>query len=244
MAETTSQASGDKQHFDYKAYAFRRRLCRMAMHVAASPLLAKIDSVKGLDNVPSSGPAILCYNHINFIDPFISLHVLKREVIPLAKIEAFSYPVVGVLPRFYGAISVRRGEVDRRALQASLDVLEQKEMILVSPEGTRNDALIKGRPGTVFIAYLAGSPPIIPIAIDNTIGYPTPPFSRRWRQKGADIVFGRPFRFRMGPSRPSKEEMEKMTDEMMYTIAALLPPHRRGVYSDLSRATQDTFEWL
>jgi hypothetical protein len=48
----------------------------------------------------------------------------------------------------------------------------------------------------------------------------------------------------MGASRPSKEEMERMTDEMMYTIAALLPPHRRGVYADLTKATQDTLEWL
>jgi 1-acyl-sn-glycerol-3-phosphate acyltransferase len=245
MADATTDGySSGKPYFDYKAYALRRRLCRMAMHVVAFPLLARIDTVKGLENVPSSGPAILCYNHINFIDPFISLFVLKRDVIPLAKVEAFSYPVVGVLPRFYGVIPVHRGEVDRRALQASLDVLEQKEMILVAPEGTRNDALIKGRPGTVFLAYHAGSPPIVPIAIDNTIGYPTPPFSRRWRQKGADIIFGMPFRFRMGSSRPSREAMEKMTDEMMYTIAALLPPHRRGVYSDLSKATQDTLEWL
>ena len=35
-----------------------------------------------------------------------------------------------------------------------------------------------------------------------------------------------------------------MTDEMMYAIASLLPPERRGVYGDLSRATQDTLEWL
>jgi hypothetical protein len=84
----------------------------------------------------------------------------------------------------------------------------------------------------------------VPIGIDHTIGYPTYPFSRRWRQPGAEITFGRPFRFRLGPTRPNKEAMQRMTDEMMYTIAALLPPHRRGVYSDLSKATQDTIQWL
>jgi 1-acyl-sn-glycerol-3-phosphate acyltransferase len=245
MAETTAAGnSGKKQYFDYKAYALRRRLCRLAMHVAAFPLMARIHSVQGLENVPSSGPVILCYNHINLIDPFLALHVLKREVIPLAKIEVYSYPVVGIAPRLYGVIPVHRGEVDRRALQASLDVLGQNEMILVAPEGTRNDALIKGRPGTVFIAFHAGSPPVVPIGIDNTIGFPTFPFSRRWRQPGADITFGRPFRFRFGSKRPDREAMDRMTDEMMYTIAALLPAHRRGVYSDLSKATQDMIECL
>ena len=229
--------------YDYKSYALRRRLCRLGMHIAF-PLVAPIHSVKGLENIPSAGPVILCYNHINLVDPITILHVLEREAVPLAKIEVMSYPVVGILPRLYGAITVRRGEVDRRALKLSLDVLQQKEMLVVAPEGTRSDALIKGRPGTVFIASHAGSPPIVPIGIDNTIGYPTYPFSRRWREPGADIRFGRPFRFRMGSGRPERDEMEKMTDEMMYTIAALLPPHRRGVYSDLSKGTQDTLEWL
>ena len=229
--------------YDYKSYAWRRRLCRLAMRVAF-PIVAPIHSIKGLENIPSSGPVLLCYNHINLIDPILILHVLKRDAVPLAKIEVMSYPVVGVFPRLYGAITVRRGEVDRRALKLSLEVLQQNEMLVVAPEGTRSDALIKGKAGTAFLAFNAGSPPIVPIGIDNTIGYPTFPFSHRWRQPGADIAFGRPFRFRMGTSRPGKEEMERMTDEMMYTISALLPPHRRGVYADLTKTTQETLEWL
>jgi hypothetical protein len=35
-----------------------------------------------------------------------------------------------------------------------------------------------------------------------------------------------------------------MMDEAMYILAALLPEHRRGLYSDLSKATQETIEWL
>ena len=32
---------------------------------------------------------------------------------------------------------------------------------------------------------------------------------------------------------------KQMTDEVMYQIAALLPPAYRGVYSDLSAATEE-----
>jgi hypothetical protein len=33
-----------------------------------------------------------------------------------------------------------------------------------------------------------------------------------------------------------------MTDEAMYILSALLPPNRRGYYSDLSCATLETIE--
>jgi hypothetical protein len=35
-----------------------------------------------------------------------------------------------------------------------------------------------------------------------------------------------------------------MTDEAMYILASMLPEIRRGYYSDLSKATQDTIEWV
>jgi hypothetical protein len=44
--------------------------------------------------------------------------------------------------------------------------------------------------------------------------------------------------------RPGRDDLRKMTDEAMYILAGLLPPHRRGVYADLSNATQETIEWL
>jgi hypothetical protein len=33
-----------------------------------------------------------------------------------------------------------------------------------------------------------------------------------------------------------------MTDEAMYVLAAMLPEHQRGYYSDLSRAMMETIE--
>jgi hypothetical protein len=35
-----------------------------------------------------------------------------------------------------------------------------------------------------------------------------------------------------------------MTDEAMYILAAMLPEARRGVYADLSKATQETIRLL
>jgi len=35
-----------------------------------------------------------------------------------------------------------------------------------------------------------------------------------------------------------------MTDEAMYVLAEMLPPERRGVYSDLAKASRDTIEFI
>ena len=35
-----------------------------------------------------------------------------------------------------------------------------------------------------------------------------------------------------------------MTDEAMYTLAAMLPEDRRGFYADQTKATQETIEWV
>jgi 1-acyl-sn-glycerol-3-phosphate acyltransferase len=196
-----------------------------------------------MENVPSQGPAILMINHIAFIDPFVVLHVLPRNIVPLAKIEVYNYPIVGIFPRLWGVIPVRREEVDRRAIQQSIEVLRAGEIILVAPEGTRGPALKEGKEGATYLSSRSEAP-IVPVAIDGTIGFPAIRFTKPWKGPGARVRFGQPFRFRPEFRRAGREQLRQMTDEAMYVLSGLLPPHRRGVYADLSKATQDTIEFL
>ncbi len=227
-------------HADYET---RRRILRFLIRYIGFTLLVKVDQAEGMENVPSTGPAIMMINHINFVDPFVVMHLLKRNIVPMAKIEVYNYPFVGIFPRIYGVIPVQREEFDRRAIQGALEVLRAGEIILVAPEAHRGDALRQGKEG---VAYLAtrGNSPIVPVAIDNTIGYPTFPTSRRWWQPGARVKFGRPFRFKDMGQRAGGEMLRQMTDEAMYILSGLLPDYRRGAYSDLSLATHDTIEWV
>ena len=39
-----------------------------------------------------------------------------------------------------------------------------------------------------------------------------------------------------------RERLRQMTDEALYVLAAMLPEHRRGYYSDLSKATTEMIE--
>jgi 1-acyl-sn-glycerol-3-phosphate acyltransferase len=243
MATNTLEAVHRSTPYQHQRYELRRRFCRFLLRTIGFNLFARVDLVEGVENVPKEGPALLLINHIAFVDPIVVLHLLPRNIVPLAKIEVYSYPFVGIFPRLYGVIPVRREEVDRRAVQQVLEVLRAGEIVLIAPEGTRSPRLSQGKDG---IAYLAGRSgvPIVPVAIDGTEGFPTLRGSRRWRGPGAHVRFGQPFRYRAEFQRPAREQLRLMTDEAMYVLASMLPEHRRGVYSDLANATQDTIEWI
>lgn len=225
--------------YAHARYETRRKISRFLLKTIGFTLFAKIDHVEGIENVPREGPAILMINHINFIDPFVVLNSLPRNIVPMAKVEVYSYPVVGIFPRLYGVIPVQREEIDRQAIQGALEVLKAGEVILVAPEAHRGPELRQGKEG---IAYLAtrSEAPVVPVAIDGTIGFPSFPLLPRWRQSGAAVKFGNAFRFDSQGERADREMLRLMTDEAMYVLAAMLPEYRRGFYSDLTCATRHT----
>jgi len=234
----------ERQHsssttYNHADWATRRWLCRFLLRTIGFTLLAKVDRVDGLENFPEHGPALLMINHIALIDPIVILHVAPRNIIPLAKIEVYNYPVVGIFPRLWGVIPVRREEFDRRAVQQVLEVLKAGEIVLVAPEGTRSPQMSQGKEGVAYLASRSGAP-VIPVAVDGTIGYPAFRLSERWKGPGAHIKFGKPFYFHSEVKHPGKEELRQMTDEAMYILAGMLPEHRRGYYADLAKATRDT----
>jgi 1-acyl-sn-glycerol-3-phosphate acyltransferase len=229
--------------YDHTRYEARRRLMRFLLRNIAFTLLAKVDRIEGVSNVPANGSAILMINHINFVDPFVVLNALPRNIVPMAKVEVYSYPIVGIFPRIYGVIPVQREEIDRRAIQGALEVLRAGEIILVAPEAHRGPQLRQGKEGVAYLATRANAP-IVPVAIDGTIGFPTLRFLPRWREPGAVVKFGKPFRFKSLGQRAGHEQLRKMTDEAMYILSAMLPEYRRGFYADLSLATRQTVEWV
>ena len=233
-------ASRGYNHADWQA---KRNFLRFLIRAIGFNLLAKLDRVEGLENVPSSGPCLLMINHIAFIDPIVVLHVLPRNITPLAKAEVYNYPLVGIFPKLWGVIPVHREEFDRRAVQQVLEVLKAGEIVLVAPEGTRGPALKEGKEG---VAYLAsrGQVPVIPTAVDGTIGFPALRGTAPWKEPGAVVRFGKPFLFKPEYRHAGREQLRKMTDEAMYILAGLLPPHRRGLYAEIDSATQDTLEWV
>lgn len=240
MADTIAPTSPRYQH---QSWETRRRMLRFLIRTIGFTLLAKLDRVEGLENVPATGAGIVMINHIAFIDSLVTLHIMPRNVVPLAKIEVYNYPVIGLFPRLWGVIPVRREEVDRRAIQAALDVLHAGELILVAPEATRHTALQQGKEGIAYLSQRTGAP-IIPVAIQGSPGFPAFRLSARWRGPGVVVNVGRPFRFRPDIQHPDRHQLRQMTDEAMFVLASLLPESLRGFYANLSQATRETIVFV
>lgn len=213
-----------------------RRFSNSVVRVLVKILL-KLEVV-GLENVPPEGPLVLAMTHTNFLDPGLAGAVMPRELVIMSKVENFRHPLFGIVARLYGAFPVRRGEVDRQAIRRSLEVLAGGEALLMAPEGTRSGhgQLQEGHAGMTFIALRADAP-ILPMAIIGGERFWTN--LSRLRRTPVKIVIGKPFRFSAGQKRAGREIMSKMTEEGMYQMASLLPPERRGVYSDFDSATEE-----
>lgn len=198
-------------------------------------LLVKVQ-IEGAQHIPASGPAIIMMNHIAAIDPFVVIGaVTTRFVVPMSKEENYRNPIVALMAHAWGAYPVRRGEVDRRALDSTVELLRQGRLVLIAPEGTRQPALTEAKNGLTFVALHADAV-IVPTAVDGTDRFPAT--LRRLRRTPVQVRFGRPFCFRpLGQGRVPRAQMTAMTREAMLQLAALLPPHRRGEYRDFSPTT-------
>jgi 1-acyl-sn-glycerol-3-phosphate acyltransferase len=191
--------------------------------------------ITGLENVPQTGPVVTVINHIAAFDPIVAMIAVDtRLIIPMTKIEALDIPVGGWLMKVGGVIPVRRGETDTSAIKMALKILGVGGAVMLAPEGTRSPTkqLQAAKDGAAMLAFRGGAT-IVPIGVTGA-----DQFSRHWkrlRRAPVKIVIGRPFQLQApsGSPRPSREEMARMTGQMMYRVAELLPPEFRGVYGDM-----------
>lgn len=191
-----------------------------------------------LARVPEQGPLILITNHINFLEvPLIFTYLQPRPVVGLVKEENWHHPFTRWLAELWEAVPIRRGEGDVAAIRRSLEALEAGNILAVAPEGTRSGhgRLQRGHPGVVMLA-LKSQAPVLPFAI-----YGNERLWRDWaslRRPDVHIAIGDVFYIDTGGVKVTRDVRRKIVDEIMYQVAAVLPPAYRGVYSDLSAATE------
>ncbi|MCS7324281.1 MAG: lysophospholipid acyltransferase family protein [Anaerolineae bacterium] len=185
--------------------------------------------ISGLEHVPPHGGAIVAINHINFWDPLVVMPSLGRDVIPLTKVEAWESPL-RIFVEYYGAIPVHRGAVDTAAIRAATEALNEGYLVLISPEGTRSPtgALQRAQEGMAYLATRTGAP-ILPVAIQGTPDII--PALKRLQRARVQVTIGEPFTLDTGGNKPDRAMLEQLTDYAMRRLAALLPPHMRGVYA-------------
>ncbi len=225
-----SSVSTQNQTFTYRAVT---SAVKTLAHI-----LCRIDDAQ-LTQVPQQGPFIIVINHVNFLEgPILYTHLQPRPMHAFVKSEQLEHPLLGpLLFDLWESIPIRRGEADIAAFRQALATLEKGHILAVAPEGTRSGhgCLQKGHPGAALVALRSGAP-VWPIACyggevvwDNL---------RRLRRTDFHIIVGQPFRLDAGGIRTTGQVRQRMTDEIMYQLAGLLPPAYRGVYADMSAATE------
>jgi 1-acyl-sn-glycerol-3-phosphate acyltransferase len=125
---------------------------------------------RGTDNIPPSGPVIICPNHISDSDPAAIVAACQRNDIAfVGKRELFDMKGVRNVVRFFETIPIERESADRKALRHMEAVLAAGNVLVIFPEGqisqTGNPQPIHG--GACYAAVRTMAP-IVPTHIVGT----------------------------------------------------------------------------
>lgn len=206
-------------------------------------LLCRIDDSQ-LARVPPRGPLIIVSNHINFLEvPLLYTHLLPRPVTGFAKAETWDNPAMSYLFNLWQAIPLQRGKADMTAIRQALEALRAGKILAVAPEGTRSGhgRLGRGYPGVVTLALQSGVP-LLPVVYCGNERFRHN--LRRLQRTDFRIIVGKPFILDSRGVKVTRQVRQQMTDEIMYQLAALLPPDYRGYYADLSHAKETYLKFL
>jgi 1-acyl-sn-glycerol-3-phosphate acyltransferase len=186
-----------------------------------------------LERVPATGPLILTMNHVNLLElPLIYARLQPRQVHGLVLAERWKNPVLAWGLDACDCIPLERGGVNRAAFGKALHVLSAGEIVIIMPEGTRSytGQLQHAHAGVVILALKSGAP-VLPILTHGGARYRQN--LRRLRRTDFHITVGRPFTLKAGGGTVDGPARKEMLDELMYQMAALLPPECRGAYASL-----------
>ena len=229
----------------------RRRVIRAVlkrMAIMAMEVMTDLEVI-GRENLPEKGPLLLVANHFSPVDP---VAMIRAAPWPPEFVGGFQMPNAPVLltwiPTMWGYYPVHRGTASRYALKAAQGVLAQDGILGIFPEaGSWATVLRPARPGAAFLAAETGAP-ILPMGFGGMEAV-LPGLGKGRRVKTTiriGKVFG-PFQA-TGRGRARRRQIDEFGHEIMRRIAELIPPERRGHYSDdpaIREAAQGTevFPW-
>lgn len=217
-------------------------------HWVIGPLLTTVFRpwVKGLENVPRTGPLIVVCNHLSFVDSVFLPLKIDRQMAFLAKSDYFTGKgIKGWFIRFFmtsaGQLPIDRsgGKASEASLNAGLQVLAGGGVLAIYPEGTRSPdgRMYRGRTGVARI-ILEAHVPVIPAAVIGTekvmpLGSNIPKVHR------VGVVIGEPLDFsRFEGMESDRFVLRSITDEIIYEMNKLSEQEYVDVYASTIRSQQ------
>ncbi|MEJ2733377.1 MAG: lysophospholipid acyltransferase family protein [Anaerolineae bacterium] len=203
-------------------------------------ILSRVE-IEGLEHVPDQGPYLLVSNHLHWLDPPVLGTSFPHRAVVFAAEKWENHWFLGPFLRSMGAIFVNRGEADRKALRQALAVLNGGGILGLAPEGTRSKTgtMQRGRSGAAYMAFRTGSSLVPVVAWGQEEVFPS---LRRLRRATVHVAFGPAFRPPPVEGKASAAQVHAFAEEIMYRLAAMLPPEYRGLYKDVAEERPELFE--
>lgn len=173
--------------------------------------------VVGAENIPASGPVVLCANHASFIDPLL-LGCSTQRIVQYIMYSSYYRSAAHPVFRFLRCIPVDE-KGGTAALKAGMRSLKQGACVGIFPEGrvSIDGKLQPPQGGVLFLAQRSGSP-VVPVALKgNFAAFPR----HAWfpRLSKIKLIYGKPFTVDKDLTR---EQMAELTDKMMADLAEKL----------------------
>lgn len=169
--------------------------------------------ITGQENIPRTGGALICPNHISNIDPLAVSFITPRAIHYMAKAELFENPILRWFFLKVNAFPVNRDKVSVETVKTSLKILKEQEILGIFPEGRRVKEDQRIQPGSGFVVFaIKTKSPIIPVRIKGSYGF---------RHK-IEIIVGKPIYLEEYYGKKlSEDEAHELGKKIMDTVYGL-----------------------
>lgn len=196
------------------------RFARVAFFaVFVRPLLMLVLGfhVRGRENLPKTGPAIIAANHNSHLDTLTLMALFPLRDLPRLRPAAaadyfmrskwlswFALNIIGIIP-------LERGGVRKNPLADLEEALDRGDILILFPEGSRGEPeqMTKFKRGLAFLAKARPQTPIIPVFMHG-LGKALPKGSLMLVPFNCDVFVGAPFHSGETPAATMALMQERM----------------------------------
>lgn len=202
-------------------------------------LAARVE-VKGYEYLPKQGSFVIATNHLGIADAPIAFYALDRwDMFVMVGEKWKEKAFFRFLGRYFNFIFIDRFNPDIKALRQVIHLMEQNNILVIAPEGTRSrvGSLIEAKPGVSYLATKLNRP-IVPVALTGTEDEVLFGSLKRFKRAHITVTAGPAFMLPPLPRENRDETLKRYTDEIMCHIAAILPEKYHGFYAGHPRLNE------